>query len=442
MSVVVLHDEGEGENVELHLSSPANQVRLKPKTPSPNITPPQRVTYKQKTPSPVVNNKSPVQAPAPKTPSPVYLDHYDDSLRDLANPNRTKERIETIHTKQRLPDPLPSIPEQAPSPEHIPQPPEAWGSPYRHPEDWETAYQNMPPVNPPDPEEEARKLKKHVDELLSKIDAAKKKGHDIPKNYNHTSNVDELESVVHRCDESDKRKAGLLISRKLLVGFVGVVEWLNHEYDPLGAKLDDWSSDVNANIVDFDDVLLRCWEKYGKSVSDANPLIELALALGLSGVMYHFTQSWMTSKSEEIDRELKNPAFQQNMNNMASSYQQQPPPPSPVRKRPPPSGPPPPTPIYTHPVQQPQGGNPLSGLMRMFGTMGGGGGMPSMPSMLPKNPPPLESSPPRSPPRSPPQSPPPIEEVEDDIQTISIPEETLETRNKKRKKKKGRSVNI
>ena len=69
-------------------------------------------------------------------------------------------------------------------------------------------------------------------------------------------------------------EAGVKFGRKLLMGSVGIVEWLNNRFDPVGAKLEGWSESVMENIEDFDHSLERIVEKWTSHVEVA-PEMEL-----------------------------------------------------------------------------------------------------------------------------------------------------------------------
>lgn len=271
-----------------------------------------------------------------------------------------------------------------------------------------------------DPKEEAKKLKAEVDKMLADLAVWAKNPEysGYIKNLTHKSQVEDIRACHAKVKAIRSQDAGLKITRKLLLGFTGLVEWLNSAYDPCGLLLNDWSKDVESNITDFDDVLIRIWEKYGKYLHEANPLIELMLALTLSAGTYHMTQKFIRDQ-EEIARQYEAQAAAQREANARSHTndrqrtrpheddevdEDEPLPedeeyvekelkskPKKTKRRKP-RQPPPGPPIQTNvrpqpsgPMQGPQG---MTGLMSMMGGMlGSSGGMPAMfAAMRPKPP--------------------------------------------------------
>lgn len=151
--------------------------------------------------------------------------------------------------------------------------------------------------------------KQRVVRLLADLDDLAGRGYTLPKNFNHTSDPEEMEHVVNMGKEFLQRKSGVKISQKLLTGFVGMVEMVNHKFDPLGAKLDGISDNIGENIGDYDDVLWRIWQLYGRSLGEDHPLIELFVMLGLAGVQTHMLNSWA---ERQIDEQSQNRADQAN----------------------------------------------------------------------------------------------------------------------------------
>lgn len=172
---------------------------------------------------------------------------------------------------------------------------------------------------PIDPKEEAKKMKAEVDKMLADLAVWAKNPEysGYIKNLTHKSNVEDIRACHAKVKAIRSQDAGLKISRKLLLGFTGLVEWLNAAYDPCGLLLNDWSKDVESNITDFDDVLIRIWERYGKFLHEANPLIELMLALTLSAGAYHMTQKFI-KQQEEIAQQYEAQAAAQAQANARS----------------------------------------------------------------------------------------------------------------------------
>lgn len=144
-----------------------------------------------------------------------------------------------------------------------------------------------------------RMERNRVTQLLSDLDELEGRGWQPPKRYNHTSDPDELAHVVHVGQQALQRKSGTAISKKLLTGFVGVVEMMNHQFDPLGLKLDGFSDSVVGNIADYEDVLGRLYMRYGSSFGEQHPAIELVIMLGLAGAQVHMMNVWAENQKQK-----------------------------------------------------------------------------------------------------------------------------------------------
>jgi hypothetical protein len=181
------------------------------------------------------------------------------------------------------------------------------------------------------PFHDARQIEIERNDLLAKLDELRMAGVRIEGDWGHTSDVNELRSRVHRATTARQRTVGVTVSRKLLIGLVGGVEWLNTSYDPMGIKLVGWSDQVQTNITDYDEVLGRIWEKYLKHMGEINPVLELAFSLALSAAMYHMQQQAI----EKATRETK--ALMHKMEQLQEQQRamSQPPPPQPKPAQPP-----------------------------------------------------------------------------------------------------------
>jgi hypothetical protein len=174
-----------------------------------------------------------------------------------------------------------------------------------------------------DPVAEAAKIQKEKNELLTKLDLLEKDGHQLPKRFNHDSDIEEMRSVFERISGVARAEAGVQISQKLLIGFVGCIEWMNNRYDPFGAKLDGWGNSVMSNIDEFNNVLGRVWEKYGGAIGEVNPLFELIFALSLSAIMYHFTQRMVEQSTRQAEEAIRQQNVQEQMRRQAERMAQQ-----------------------------------------------------------------------------------------------------------------------
>jgi hypothetical protein len=80
------------------------------------------------------------------------------------------------------------------------------------------------------------------------------------------------------------------MSRNMLITFASGLEFLNNKFDPFDLKLDNWSSQMNDNINDYDDVFEELYDKYKDSANMA-PEMRLMFMVGGSAFMYHLNQT-------------------------------------------------------------------------------------------------------------------------------------------------------
>lgn len=133
--------------------------------------------------------------------------------------------------------------------------------------------------------------------LLEELQNLEDQGYSLPKRFNHTSDPDEMEMVVEAGKRQVSRKIGTELSKNVLIGLVSGLEMMNHNYDPLGLKLDGFGDNVRTNIATYEDVLGRIWMQYGPGADgEINPIVQLTVMLAMAGASVH----WSNGKMEEF----------------------------------------------------------------------------------------------------------------------------------------------
>lgn len=133
--------------------------------------------------------------------------------------------------------------------------------------------------------------------LLEELQNLEDQGYSLPKRFNHTSDPDEMEMVVEAGKRQVSRKIGTELSKNVLIGLVSGLEMMNHNYDPLGLKLDGFGDNVRTNIATYEDVLGRIWMQYGPGADgEINPILQLTVMLAMAGASVH----WSNGKMEEF----------------------------------------------------------------------------------------------------------------------------------------------
>jgi hypothetical protein len=107
------------------------------------------------------------------------------------------------------------------------------------------------------------------------------------------NSLDELRAEHEQLTDSQKLEASVRFQRNALMTFVTGVEMVNDRYGnrlPIKPRLKGWSESVQTNIQDFDDIFEELYDLY-KDKAKVHPLMRLVGTLGMSGVMFHLTNS-------------------------------------------------------------------------------------------------------------------------------------------------------
>lgn len=133
------------------------------------------------------------------------------------------------------------------------------------------------------------------DKLLGRLDYFRAQGHYDGPQYSRDADPSLLKHAVKRAEHNSHLRTGSALSKKVFVGLIGGFEMLNaqvlKDVLPVTLELDGWSNQVETDIADFEDVLLRVWEKYFQQMGMDQPLVELAILVAMSGFSFHMGRS-------------------------------------------------------------------------------------------------------------------------------------------------------
>lgn len=138
-------------------------------------------------------------------------------------------------------------------------------------------------------------------DLIYKIQQLQSKLYDVelnPKNFTTADSLSELQSEYDRLTRIRHQKSTRDWYRKILFGVTKGLEWVNHKWDPVGLKLDGWSTEVASNAEDFDEIFDELTEKYGEFggiEKKIPPEVRLVGIILYSGITYSISQT-LTSK--------------------------------------------------------------------------------------------------------------------------------------------------
>lgn len=127
-------------------------------------------------------------------------------------------------------------------------------------------------------------------DLLCKLERLRAKGIKFSRQFSMSSDYNEMKYEYDRLVHERKLDNSIKMSRNMLITFVSGIEYLNNKFDPFDLKLDNWSSQMNDNINDYDDVFEELYEKYKESANMA-PEMRLMFMVGGSAFMYHLNQT-------------------------------------------------------------------------------------------------------------------------------------------------------
>lgn len=142
-------------------------------------------------------------------------------------------------------------------------------------------------------------------EVLYQLDRLEKKGVRLPKKFSLASNLDEMKTELERLRKDRELDTSVKFQRKVLMTTVSGIELANEYFDPLGAKLNGWSENINETIDEYDDIFEELHEKY-KGKAKMAPELRLLFTLGGSAFMFHMTNSMFKSSGVPgLDQVLK-----------------------------------------------------------------------------------------------------------------------------------------
>lgn len=163
---------------------------------------------------------------------------------------------------------------------------------------------NTTSSKPPEPVKTQAELAREKNELLAKLNSLERRGVSLSRTFDTSSDIEELRSEYGRIKTTREMNASIKFQRKMLMGIVSGIEFLNEKFDPFDAELKGWSETVQESMDEYDDIFEELYEKY-KGRSTMAPEIRLLLSLGGSAFMFHLTKSMFKSSIPGLDEILK-----------------------------------------------------------------------------------------------------------------------------------------
>jgi hypothetical protein len=150
-------------------------------------------------------------------------------------------------------------------------------------------------------------------ELIYQFERLEKKGMKLPRKFTLASSLEEMKMEYERLKRDKEVDSSVKLQRRIMMAVVSGVEYMNGQFDPVGAKLDGWSDSIYENIDEYDDIFEELHEKY-KGKAKMAPEVKLLMMLGGSAFMHHMTHSMFKNQLPGLDEILKqNPDLAKNL---------------------------------------------------------------------------------------------------------------------------------
>ncbi len=160
-------------------------------------------------------------------------------------------------------------------------------------------------------------------EVLYQFQRMERKGMQLPKKFTLASSLDEMRLELDRLKKDREIDQSVKFQRKVMLTLVTGVELLNNKFDPVGARLDGWSENINDQIDDYDEVFEELHDKY-KGKAKMAPEFKLLFMLGGSAFMFHMTNTMFKTQMPGLEQVLKqNPELMRQFAAATASTMQQ-----------------------------------------------------------------------------------------------------------------------
>ena len=132
-------------------------------------------------------------------------------------------------------------------------------------------------------------------DLLRKLCDLKAQGYQLTREYNFTSDIDEMENEYELLKSFKQRRDGIKLYKNTIVNVCNLVEFFNGKYDPFGADLNGWSEHMSVEVDSYDEVLEELYEKYKSVGKSFPPELKLLILIGFSASAFHFSKKHMSN---------------------------------------------------------------------------------------------------------------------------------------------------
>jgi hypothetical protein len=173
-------------------------------------------------------------------------------------------------------------------------------------------------ISEPKKQKSYEEIQQEKQQMLFDLDRLQKQGYPPSKRYSMASPYEDIKYERDRLKKQRDVEKSIRFSRKILMGTVSGVEWINKKFDYFDIKLNGWSENVLENISDYDEVFEELHDKYSESIKMA-PELKLVSMVAGSAALFHITNSIFKSASPQLSDILKqNPDIMRNITEAAA----------------------------------------------------------------------------------------------------------------------------
>ena len=137
------------------------------------------------------------------------------------------------------------------------------------------------------------------EELLYLFNKLEKKGFKLNQKFSMRSPLEDMERVYERLEHERNLKASINFQRKVLMGIVSGLEFLNGTMNPFDIDLEGWSESIMENQNEYDDIFEELYEKY-KDKGKVSPEVKLLMTLAGSAFYFHLSKTIVKSGQQKM----------------------------------------------------------------------------------------------------------------------------------------------
>jgi hypothetical protein len=141
------------------------------------------------------------------------------------------------------------------------------------------------------------------EELLYAFSKLERKGFKLNQKFTMRSSLEDMECVYQRLEHERNLKNSIKFQRRVLMGIVSTLEFVNTSFNPFDIDLEGWSESVMENQPEYDDIFEELYEKY-KDKGKISPEVKLLMTLAGSAFYFHLSKTIIRSGQQKMNELL------------------------------------------------------------------------------------------------------------------------------------------